>query len=490
MVSPFRIILLLCASVAWGGAQAWGDELGVAPATGGPASPMGSGFTPSAATSNTESHPDRPDSHRSAREKAKSADAPKPSRLDGDVIRGQAPRDAGPPGPGTQGSAGPPLRAGPTRPVAPSARAPSPPVAAAAPTPPSVPGAGEAFASAPATGLEAEGGGAGLATMGFRDIPIMLGDLAPFSFRQIVPPGTLPPAHDPGRPRSVLFAPWARGFKIADNQSPQPQDRFFYVFDYFDRLNDEINRRVGSGVHNIQAYRNFFGLEKTFLGGYTSLGIRMPLDTLSASSRIPGLGGTSTAVDRLTIFGKYALRVDRPTGSLVSGGLAVTPSNGPTSFAGSRSVGGFHDSQIQPFLGYIWRRGRFYIQGFSAIDIPTDINDVTEWYNDIGIGYYAYRSNDPARFLTAFVPTFEVHVNDPLNHRGAFRYRDPAGTPDVVDFTWGASFVLRQRGILSLCVCDAITGPRPFNLEAAILFNLYFGRTRAAQVSTPPPLGP
>ena len=50
-MSSFCIILLLYASAAWGGAQAWGDELGGAPATGSPASPTGSGFTPSAAIS-------------------------------------------------------------------------------------------------------------------------------------------------------------------------------------------------------------------------------------------------------------------------------------------------------------------------------------------------------------------------------------------------------------------------------------------------------
>jgi hypothetical protein len=331
----------------------------------------------------------------------------------------------------------------------------------------------------------------------------MLGDQAPFSLRQVVatpvllpPPAPnparppIPPEPTPGRSRGAAMIPWVRGFKIADNQSPRPQDRFFFTFNYFNDLNGPINRRLGASVGNQQVYRELFGLEKTFLGGNASIGVRLPVNTLTADSPFREFGGTTTAVGNLTVFSKYVLWSDPKSGNLISTGLAVTAPNGPTSFAGARNAVGFHDAQIQPFLGYIWTRDRWYLQGFEAIDVPTDSHDVTMLYNDVGLGYYLYRNPDPDACLTAIAPTFEAHVNVPLNHQGAFRFNDIAGTPSVVDLTIGTSFLFGRRGILSFGFVNPVTGPRAFNYEWSAMFSVYFGRTRAAQpLPTPPVFG-
>ena len=66
--------------------------------------------------------------------------------------------------------------------------------------------------------------------------------------------------------------------------------------------------------------------------------------------------------------------------------------------------------------------------------------------------------------LNAIVPTYEVHVNTPLNHRGGY-LRDPAGTPDVVDFTYGLNAFLYQQTKISFGVATPVTGPRPFSYE-------------------------
>ena len=89
------------------------------------------------------------------------------------------------------------------------------------------------------------------------------------------------------------------------------------------------------------------------------------------------------------------------------------------------------------------------------------------------------RSQAFGRLLTAIVPTFEVHVNTPLNHRGAFSLGDPAATPDVVDLTTGTIFELNRRSTLSVGLVTPVTGPKPFNLEALVQFNLSFGRSAA-----------
>jgi hypothetical protein len=328
----------------------------------------------------------------------------------------------------------------------------------------------------------------------------MLGDQAPFSVHGILagatpkPPPTptppqppAPPVPHTGRAQS-FFVPWVRGFKIADNQSPRPQDRFFFSFDYFNNLNGVVNQALNSPVSHEKVYRELFGVEKTFFDGNASIGLRMPLNTLTADSTVRGLGGTSTAVGNLTAFAKFILWQDQSGRNLISGGLAVSPPNGPTRFAGAPAAFGFHDATIQPFLGYIFKRDRFYIQGFEAIDVPTDPNDVTLQYNDIGIGYFIYRNTNPNAFISSIAPTFETHVNIPLNHRGVFHLSDPAGTASVVDLTYGVNVLFQRTALLSAGFVNPVTGPRPFSYEWQLLLNVYFGRTRARGAQITPPI--
>lgn len=333
---------------------------------------------------------------------------------------------------------------------------------------------------------------------GYSMLPVMIGDQSPASLLTGMPVRTRQlPGQPPSPPspfartnQAAALVPWARGFKIADNQSPMPQDRLFYSFHYFDDMNGDINRRIGSPITEMQVYRQLLGIEKTIWKGNASVGLRLPIDTLWTSSSDPTLRHNSTSVGDLTLFTKFLLYDNPAVGSLLSGGLAVTAPTGPASFAGSSAAFGFRNTQIQPYLGYILRRGDFYLQGFSAIDIPTDSRDVTMWYNDLALGYFLYQSADPSAFLSAVVPTFELHLNDPLNHRGALRPNDPAGTPDVLDLTFGSSFILHKRLVATFGCSFPVTGPRPFDVEAIALLNFYYGRYGMAQPWPMPPANP
>ena len=301
-------------------------------------------------------------------------------------------------------------------------------------------------------------------------VPLMLGDLAPMFGPAVVR------AH--GSSGNAALVPWSRGYKMADNQSPRPQDRAFIAFNYF----DDLRQASGSDLRQVKVYREFFGLEKTFFEGQASVGLRMPLNTISARSSVPGQGGTSTGVGDLTAFFKGILWEDRTSGSLLSAGLAVTPPTGPSNFAGASFASSHLTTSLQPFVGFIANRGDWFVQGFSGANIPTDSRIVMMYYNDIGAGYFLYRAGEPDAFLSAVVPTLEVHVNTPLNHRAT-----PAGpgTPYVVDLTFGSSFLLGSRAVLSAGVVTPVTGPRPYELETVALLNVFFGRRR--RPPTPPP---
>jgi len=301
----------------------------------------------------------------------------------------------------------------------------------------------------------------------------MLGDLAPmFGTPRLSALGASP---------SVIRVPWARGYKMADNQSPRPQDRVFVAFNFF----DDLNQAPGTGLHEVKVYREFFGVEKTFFDQNISVGLRMPLNTLTAAGDLPGRGGTSTAVGDLTVFLKGIFWENRSTGSLLSAGLAVTPPTGPAHFAGAPFAKSIPTTSLQPFIGYIFNFDRWFLQGFTGSNIPTDSQVVTMYYNDVGAGYYLFGSNDPHALLSAVVPTFEVHVNTPLNHRATTSVGSLLGTPDVVDLTFGPNFALRRRAVIAAGIVNPVTGPRPYELEAIVQLNVFFGRGRTPP--TPPP---
>jgi hypothetical protein len=282
-----------------------------------------------------------------------------------------------------------------------------------------------------------------------------------------------------------VAVPAVRSFKIAEDESARPQDRVYLDFNFYDNVNRSVNERLGSAFHNIDAYRETFGFEKTFLNGDGSIGMRLPLNTVTAESTTPGLGGSdSTDIGDLSIITKYAFWRDRQTGSLLSAGLAVTVPTGPDRFADSDVFFPVHTTVLTPYLGFYFRRDRWYTQGFVSLDVPVENTDVTILHNDVQIGYVLHRNTCEDAFLTAVIPDFEVHVNDPLNHRGALNPLDPVGTPDWVDLTAGVTFEFRRQSTLALGFVTPVTGPKPYDFEVLAQFNYRFGCT-AAQARQP-----
>ena len=276
-------------------------------------------------------------------------------------------------------------------------------------------------------------------------------------------------------------------FNIAENESPRPQDRVFFTYNNFNNLQGPgtgsntpiVNTQTTSnfsgpvvttttipGIANptVNLNREIFGFEKTFLDGRASVEMRLPL--LQQQSAID-LGGFSDVGD-LTIIGKYALLMDNVTGNVVSAGLVVTC---PTGTAIPLLDGGeLHSTLYQPFFGYIWNFDRFYVQGFHSVVVPTDPRDVTLLFNDVGADFLLYRGASDG-FLTSIVPTFEVHVTTPLNHRSS---DDPLFAPDLVAITSGVHVGLGRNSTLTLGVVTPVTGPRIFNVEGLAQFNLRF----------------
>ena len=315
----------------------------------------------------------------------------------------------------------------------------------------------------------------------------MFGDLSPFirqtnlfsrqagnPFRPPVPPE--PPFRRPGpsRLQSAGLIPSVRQFKFADNQTPMPVNRVSFNFNFFDYVNQSVDKRFGVPINRIQAFRYIMTIEKTVLNQNASIGFRLPINNVIGGSNIPGLGKSSTAAGDLGMYFKYALWIDRPAGRVLSVGMAFNFPTGPTQFAGAPWIRSIHYTDIQPFLAFQWTQDRWYFLNFAAVDAPTSPRDVTMIYNDMSLGYFVYRNTDPGAWLKSVAPTLEIHVNTPTNHRDVFNMRDIAGTTEVVDTTQGINFFFSGNTVLSLGVAEPLTGPRPFSFETLALLNVFF----------------
>ena len=64
-----------------------------------------------------------------------------------------------------------------------------------------------------------------------------------------------------------MVIPSMRGVKISDNQSPRPQDRVYFSFNYFQGVNDQVNQKLQAPIGYTQVFRYIVGFEKTFFDG-------------------------------------------------------------------------------------------------------------------------------------------------------------------------------------------------------------------------------
>jgi hypothetical protein len=294
---------------------------------------------------------------------------------------------------------------------------------------------------------------------GLPTVPEMLGDQAPISILLTLRPGLSPKPGD-----AQILVPSPRYFKISDNDSPQPHTRSYFSFNYFRDWGNDANGRLASGIDHTRIHREIFGWEWASPDGNSSFGLRFPLQTYNAANDIEGLNGTHTTFGDLALIFKEVVWRDDDLGDLISGGLAIVTPTGPSSFAGVEGIRGAHDCVLQPFVGSIWRHGSLYLQHFTAVDAPCNLNDVVVLNNDVALGWFLYQKHRKDG-LSAVVPTFEVHVNTPLNHRGLLSFKDQAGTADSVDVTGGIHFEWCDASSLGIGFATPITGPRMFDFE-------------------------
>lgn len=291
--------------------------------------------------------------------------------------------------------------------------------------------------------------------------------------------------------------------RIGDNASPFPEDRVFFTYQFDDALRGpgaasaprtavqpfviapellfpELDVAYVRGIFpngitvpavfqvpgvpgpEFDYHRETFGLEKTFLDGRASLGLKIPFFQLHGTEPFE-----DARLGDATVYLKYALYLDPAGGDVLSCGLAVTAPTGPDVLT---VAGNIHPTVLQPFVGFCWGGDRLFLQGFSSAAVPTDDRDVTLLFNDLGVGYWLYRG-DAGRLVRDVVPVLEAHVTTPLERRVAGA---PIVATDLVVLTGGLHLGLGRSSRLTLGVGVPVTGPRLFDLEATAQFNYLF----------------
>ena len=292
--------------------------------------------------------------------------------------------------------------------------------------------------------------------------PELLGDLPPLPVVGRLPNGT------------PVALPSVRSFKVGDAESPEPQDRTFINYNYFDNLYGEINKRFGADVSNIHVSKETLIFEKTFCDENASVEARLPLYSTTAQSSIPGLNGSSSTYGDLSLLGKFVLVVYPEQNMLLSGGMAITVPTGPSSLMGSSIDARVHCVTLQPFLGYKWEHDRWNVLGFTSLDVPIDGSDATLFFNDLSVQYTLYKNESRGAVLNAIVPLAELHLTTPLNHQGILSGTDPTGTPDMLDVSAAIEVRFLDRIKLVVGAVLPMVGPHPMDLEVISQFKVTY----------------
>lgn len=274
-------------------------------------------------------------------------------------------------------------------------------------------------------------------------------------------------------PRFNMFS----DVKIGEGESPRPMSRVYYNFNYYQnleatRVHDPIEQQ-----REVDLYRNVFGIEQALFDNSFSIGLRVPFNTLDVGPRFLGAAPgsepyTTTQFGNVSAVLKALMWEDRASGSLLSGGVTISV---PTASSKSINPGMSTAAFVQPFVGYIFQRGDYFVQGFSSVTVPLLSSQSICLFNDIGIGYYAYRNSCSNSGLTAIVPTLEVHVFTPLKE--ADPTANIGGTVDdlrlndIVNITLGTTFVFSNRASLGVAVVSPVSTSRSFDVEGLIQLN-------------------
>lgn len=252
--------------------------------------------------------------------------------------------------------------------------------------------------------------------------------------------------------------------KISENYSPQPRNRIYTTYHFF---NDVLDGSFGD------VNRYAIGVEHLLWDDLSSVKLRVPFAHTLASDQLDDpVSSKDTELGNLTVLYKKAIWTDEQ--SLVSTGIGVafpTADDVRLFRPGDRRLVLEIENRavhLLPFLGLICTPSEhLFIQGFTQLDIDTAgnpvrgdvmamnlqplgvVQDPTLLFLDVSAGYWMH--DDPSSpWITGFAPIVELHYATTLNdadliQQAGFLVGDLSRRYDILDFTFGMHFELKER---------------------------------------------
>jgi hypothetical protein len=283
-----------------------------------------------------------------------------------------------------------------------------------------------------------------------------------------------------------------RRVKISENNSPLPQCRVFFNYNFF---ND-----VYAGIGDVNRYTA--GAEWAFNDKCSSLEVRAPFASTIDSTQTVGAIGHGTEFGNVTLTYKQVWRQSECAVITYGLGVAIPTSRDARLLLPSGQEALHVDSEAVHLLPYVALLNRtterLFWQSFIQLDFDCNgnpvhaglpgpgldrigvIQDSALLFIDFGMGYTFYE-NECAQALTAAAALLELHYSTTLQDAdtvqgNGFVVRDFDNRFDVLNLTAGVNFMLQHgASIRPAMVVPLRTGnDRQFDYEAVVQANWSF----------------
>ena len=207
--------------------------------------------------------------------------------------------------------------------------------------------------------------------------------------------------------RQIPVLPTYNAMKVTDNDGPRPSDRYYFTLNQFADVNGSVNP---PGSPSMRLNRQVVGVE-TVIDDQFGFGLRVPFVQLNGPTDVD-----AREIGDITAVLKYALVNDPCSGNACTIGINLTFPTG-----GRGDTSDLINAEIprgvfaQPWIGAVWNSGDAFVQGVSAIVLPTQPVYPVALFNSVGAGYWLY-GNGRDSLVRGIAPVVELHLNTPLNN--------------------------------------------------------------------------
>jgi hypothetical protein len=328
--------------------------------------------------------------------------------------------------------------------------------------------------------------------------PNMFGDLI-FSAGQLVLA-----QRDAGTVITDLPLGGGRSFKIGENNKPIPMDRIYFNYNGYVNAVTFASGQFGPVPVSTNINQYTFGFEKTFLDGFWSVDVRMPItDGFQAASE--GFAIDSGRFGNMAAFLKHMFYQDDELALAYGCGVGLpTGSNLDTFVDGARITVQNDAVHLLPYVGFFDQLGEnWFMQGFFGLDFATTGNDVVVgppgravgrlneqnlMHADLSLGRWLSRTPE-ATYGQGLAAIFELHYTTTIQDSDTINFADftqvgfvggtlnnPANRVDLLNLTLGLHWQITELSNFRVgCAVPVRASPdRAFDAEIQASFNRYF----------------